>query len=60
MSDKSEEYTRGYAQGMEDLAKRLEKYYNCIGDQTYPPLVAYTIEVLKKEMLEGIYEKEKG
>ena len=48
---KSEEYIKGYKQGVEDLAKKLKGYYNSHGGGTYSPLVAYTIEILKKEML---------
>ena len=48
----SEEYIKGYAQGVSDLAERLKKYYSSLKETTPATLVEYTIEMAKKEILE--------
>ena len=39
MDSKSDEYIKGYEQGVKDLAERLIKYYETLGCGTYAPLV---------------------
>lgn len=47
------EYQRGYEDGIRALADNIKKYYEKLGSNTYGHLVAYTIDLKVKEMLEG-------
>ncbi len=47
----SEEYQKGYEQGVKDLAERLERFYNCTQRNTYTSTVAYHIDQIKKDLL---------
>ena len=53
MNEKSEEYIKGYEQGVKDFAEKLQKYYNAICGATFATLVEYTIDKQAKEMLKG-------
>ena len=52
MPDKSEEYIKGYQQGVEDFAERVKKYYNCLHGKTSSWVVSYNIDQITKEMKE--------
>jgi hypothetical protein len=47
----SKEYQQGYEQGINDLADRLKTYYNHLTVGSFPYLIAYHIEEIKKELL---------
>ena len=52
MDNKSEEYIKGYEQGVTDFAKRIKKYYNCLHGKTSSAVVSYNIDQITKEMKE--------
>ena len=52
MDEKTEEYIKGYARGVSDLAERLKNYYSNLRGTTPAVLTAYNIETAKKEILE--------
>ena len=54
MSEKNEEYIKGYQQGAKDIAEKIKKYYSCLGRMTNPCIMEYYINQLLKEMLEGV------
>jgi hypothetical protein len=56
MDNQSKEYQQGYAQGVIDFSKRLEKYYNALKGRTSPTLTAYHIDQIKQEMLKAYRE----
>jgi hypothetical protein len=47
------DYRKGFEDGIRACAKSLIKYYETLGSNTYGYLVAYTIDLKVKEMLEG-------
>ena len=47
----TEEYQKGYEQGVKDLAEKLTKFYNSSRRGTYSGTVAYHVEQIKKELL---------
>lgn len=52
MSEKSEEYIKGYEQGVKDFAERLKKYYTAICGTTFCTLVTYTIDKQAEQMID--------
>lgn len=50
MDNKSEEYIKGYKQGVTDCAERLQKYYLHLGSKTSSAVVSYHIEQIAKEL----------
>lgn len=53
MPDKSEEYIKGYQQGVKDMAQRLCTYYTTLPlPKVQPTVVEYNIRVLAEELLE--------
>lgn len=46
----SEEYKKGYEQGVTDFAERLRKYYLHLGGKTGSVVVAFHIEQIAKEL----------
>lgn len=52
MDEHTKEYTKGYEQGVKDLADRILKYYKNLKDITYSGVVTFTIEVAMNELLE--------
>lgn len=52
MDEKSEEYIKGYEQGVRDMAERLKKYYASLPVKTMPSVVEYHIDQKMKELLE--------
>lgn len=55
-SEKSEEYIKGYEQGVKDLAEKVKKYYGALKGNTYSSIVTYTIEQQAKDLTEGVKE----
>lgn len=47
------DYRKGFEDGIRALADKIKKYYETLGSNTYGHLVAYTIDLKVKEMLEG-------
>ena len=47
----TEEYQKGYEQGVKDLAERLGRFYQSTRRNTYTATVAYHIEQIKKDLL---------
>jgi hypothetical protein len=54
MKDKhmSEEYKKGYEQGVEDFKARLTKYYRVLTGNTLSAVVEYTITLMAKELID--------
>lgn len=51
-NEKSEEYIKGYEQGVKDFAERAKKYYICFPGIPNSLLIVYYLEQIKKEMTE--------
>ena len=51
---KSEEYIKGYEQGVTDLSERLKKYYWMLGGKTNSAVVSYHVEQIVKELKEKV------
>lgn len=54
MIEKTEEYIKGYEQGVKDFAERIKKYYGSIKGTTYGALVTYNIEQIEREIAEKV------
>ena len=54
--DNSEEYQRGYEQGVKDFAEKIKKYYNNLKGTTPAPLVSFHIDEILKNVLGEICE----
>lgn len=52
-NEKSEEYIKGYEQGVTDLAERVKKYYTCLPGKTMTAVVAYFINQVAQELKEN-------
>lgn len=52
MDEKSEEYIKGYQQGVKDFAERAKTYCRFLGDKANSSMVEYYIAQLAKEMTE--------
>ncbi len=52
MDTKSEEYIKGYEQGVTDCAERLQKYYLHLGSKSCSAVVVYHIDQIAKELKE--------
>ena len=52
MDEHTKEYTKGYEQGVKDLADRILKYYKNLKDQTYSGIVTFTVEVAMNELFD--------
>lgn len=52
--ENNNDYRKGFEDGIRACANSLKKYYNKLGSNTYGHLVAYTIDLKVKEMLEGL------
>ena len=52
--ESNNDYRKGFEDGIRAFAKSLIKYYETLGSNTYGHLVAYTIDLKVKEMLEVI------
>lgn len=53
MIEKSEEYVKGYEQGVKDMAERLCRYYTTLPlPKVQPAVVEYNIRTLSEELLE--------
>lgn len=46
-------YTRGYRQGVKDMAERIKNYYRHTTSKPLPATVEYYVDQIKKEMVEG-------
>lgn len=53
MSEKNEEYQRGYEQGVKDFAEKIKRYYNNLKNGTPAALVSFHVNEILKETLEG-------
>lgn len=53
-SEKSEEYIKGYEQGVKDFAERIKKYYESLRGTTFGALVTYNIEQIEREITEKV------
>lgn len=52
MDEQSEEYRKGYEDGVRELARRLDTYYKWLGgSKTVGYMVEYTIKEKVKDML---------
>lgn len=51
-NEKSEEYIKGYEQGVSDFAEKIKKYYKCLKGNTNSALVSFHIDQIASEMLE--------
>ena len=47
----TEEYRKGYEQGVKDLAEKLQKFYDNYRGSTYSAVVAYHVGQIKKDLL---------
>lgn len=47
----SEEYRKGYEQGVRDYAARVKKYYTSLTGKTLTAVVKYVLTVIEQEML---------
>lgn len=52
MDTKSEEYIKGYEQGVTDLAEKVKQYYTCLSGRTMTAVVAYFINQVAQELKE--------
>ena len=50
----TEEYKKGYEQGVKDFAQRVEKYYNYNSFKVAPALVQYYIRQIAKDLLQKL------
>ena len=48
------EYEKGYIDGVNDLLRKIQAYYNTLGDKTSGYLVAYTAESAANSLIESI------
>ena len=49
----SEEYKKGYEQGVKDFAERIKKYYHHLTGKTMTDVVEYVIDLMCKEMTDN-------
>lgn len=49
----SEEYRKGYEQGIKDYAARMKKYYKHLTGHTLSAAVEYVLGLIEKEMIEN-------
>lgn len=54
--DKSEEYIKGYEQGVKDFAEKIKNYYNNLKGRTPATLVSFHVEEILKNVLGEICE----
>ena len=47
----SEEYRKGYEQGVRDYAQRVKKYYTSLTGKTMTAVVKYVLTVMEAEMI---------
>jgi DNA-binding protein Fis len=47
----SEEYRKGYEQGIKDYAERVKKYYSALTGKTMTAVVRYALTIMEQEML---------
>lgn len=47
----SEEYRKGYEQGIKDYAARMKKYYSALTGKTMTAVVRYALTIMEQEML---------
>ena len=52
MSEKTEEYIKGYEQGVRDFAQNLKIYYGALKGTTYSILVSYNIDEQAQTLIE--------
>lgn len=52
MDEKSEEYIKGYQQGVTDLAEKVKQYYTCLTGRTLTAVVVYFINQTAQELKE--------
>lgn len=56
VNEKSEEYQRGYEQGVKDFAEKIKGYYNHLNGRTPATLVSFHVEEILKNVLGEICE----
>lgn len=54
MSEKREEYIKGYEQGVKDLAEKVKKYYGALKGGTYSSLVSFHVEQQSEALIVGV------
>ena len=47
----TEEYKKGYEQGVRDYAQRVKKYYKHLSGKTLTAVVKYVLTVMEAEMI---------
>lgn len=48
----SEDYRKGYEQGIKDMEKRLNRYYRYLSNKTMTAAVGYTVSLIAQELIE--------